>query len=45
MFGLSTELITKFGHRNEIRVLTFRVLAFHQSEGLETSALECLYGG
>ena len=49
MFGLSTELTRLFGHRKEIRVLTFRALTPRQirsNEGLtlETSALEFLYG-
>ena len=38
MFGLSTGFITKgnFGHRKDIRVLTFRTLALRQSERIFT---------
>ena len=48
MFGLSTESITKGKLANvteEIRVLTFRALDLRQSESLEASGLESLYGG
>ena len=45
MFGLSTELITKgkFGHREGIPALAFRVLALCQSESGNRGLSVCLH--